>query len=139
MNQKLLPAGAVIFIIVVGASILVVREASRDAAVVGFDPSGCPGTWRSSVNELQGVPGGATSELGAILTEVDSARLSSELPEDARRIVTTPDENGFFLTTREPGSASFTLVVDGVARGSLTIDRFGEHSFGASSATWCFD
>jgi hypothetical protein len=53
--------------------------------------------------------------------------------------VSTPDENGFFLTTREHGSASFTLVVDGVARGRLTIDRFGEHSFGASGATWCVD
>jgi hypothetical protein len=138
MNRMVLSIGAVIVVIAGGASVLVVREASRDA-VVSFDASECPGTWWSSVSELQGGAGSATSELEAILTEVDSMPFSSKLPEDARRIVTTPDENGFVLANRETGSASFTLVMDGVALGSLTIERFGEHSFGASGATWCVD
>ena len=138
MKHKLLSVGAVIFAIVAGASILIVREATRDT-VVGFDASECPGTWWSSVSELRGGPGSATSELEAILMQVGPMPSSSELPEDARQIVTSPDDNGFIVANREPVSASFTLIVDGVAHGSITIDRFGEHSFGASGATWCLD
>jgi hypothetical protein len=107
------------------------------AAMVEFDPSMCPGEWLLSENELQGGPGSSTTEIGAIVAEIDSTSPFVGVPEHALQIVTTPNDDGFLVTDREPSSATFVLVVEGAARGSVTIERFGEHSFGASGATWC--
>lgn len=103
---------------------------------VSFDASACPGGWRSSINELQGGPGTASTVLGAIIAEVDSGSFA-DVPEDTRRIVTEADDDGFLAVDRDPEGTTYDLVLDGVARGSMTIERFGEFSFGSRGATWC--
>jgi hypothetical protein len=111
-------------------------DRGNSAVMIEFDPSMCPGVWLSTTNELQGGPGGSTTELGAIVAEID-ATSSVSVPEHALRVVTTPLDDGFLVSDRSPDSATFVLVVEGFPRGSVTVERFGEHSFGALGATWC--
>jgi hypothetical protein len=112
-------------------------DARNTAAMAEFDSSMCPGEWLLSENELHGGPGGSTTELGAIIAEIESISPVVGVPEHALRILTNPNGDGFLVSDREPSQATFVLVVDGVARGSVTIERFGEHSFSASGAIWC--
>lgn len=111
-------------------------DRGNSAVMTEFDPSMCPGGWASTTNELQGGPGGSTTELGAIVAEID-ATPSVSVPEHALRVVTNPLDDGFLVSDRSPDSATFVLVVEGFPRGSVTVERFGEHSFGTLGATWC--
>jgi hypothetical protein len=111
-------------------------DGRNSAVMTEFDPSMCPGEWLSTTNELQGGPGGSTTELGAIVAEIE-ATLYVSVPEHALRVVTNPLDDGFLVSDRSPDSATFVLVVGGSPRGSVTVERFGEHSFGALGATWC--
>jgi hypothetical protein len=133
-------AGAALILATIAAvPILYSQERSRDDAVIEFDSSMCPTGWQESVNEVQGGPGTATTELEAILVELESTPAAPDQAHDARRIVTTPEDDGFLAIDRVPESATFALVIDGVARGTVTVGRFGEHSFGALGSTWCID
>ena len=138
MNRGALAFAAALIVVVTGAaSIFYFQERPHGDAEIEFDPSGCP-SGRFQTNAGGGLAP-ATTELDAILREVDWSSVSSDLTGDARRIVTTPEENGFLAVERKPKSATFSLLIDGDARASVTIRRFGEGRFSASGSTWCID
>ena len=128
-------AAALIVVMTGAASIYYLQERPHGDAEVEFDRSRCP-SGRFQISAGGGL-GAATTELDAILREVDWSSVSSDLTGDARRIVTTPEENGFLAVERKPKSATFSLLIDGDARASVAIRRFGEHSFSPSGSTWC--
>ena len=141
LNRGALAFAAALIVVMTGAaSIYYFQERPHGAAVVEFDRSKCPsGRFQTVASHPQGGVESATTELDAILQEVDSSSVSSDLTGDARRIVTSPEENGFLAVERKPKSATFSLLIDGDPRASVTIRRFGEHSFSASGSTSCID
>ena len=131
-------AAALIVVMTGAASIYYLQERPHGDAEVEFDRSRCPSRrFQAIASHPRGGVEAATTELDAILREVDWSSVSSDLTGDARRIVTTPEENGFLAVERKPKSATFSLLIDGDARASVAIRRFGEHSFSPSGSTWC--